>query len=324
MENLAASIQGQMVSLLSYPFDPSRRIYLAYLLGSLVMALIWIAIAIARKDSLRAKQLWHRMTSPAIWWHRSARLDYQLLIVNPIVRVALMAFVGVSLVPIALATESLLEDYIGDVSLPWSSIQITAAYTILLFIADDFTRFLLHWLMHKVPWLWSIHRLHHSAEVMTPFTVYRIHPFESLLYSLRMIATQGVILGLFFFGFGMQLSVWEIAGANLFTYLFNLAGANLRHSHVWISWGPWLERIFISPAQHQIHHSNDPLHFDRNLGAFLAIWDGLFGTLLVARGQVVKEFGLQRGTPSPHRNLLQAYLEPCLHPLRALKQFSSK
>ena len=320
MENLFISVQGYLVSLLSYPLDPSRRIYFGYLIGSLVFALIWMGLACLRKDSQQARLLWRNMTHPDIWWHRSARLDYQLLFINPLIRLWLLALLGISLTPIAFATDSLLQDLLGSISLNWSAVQVTAAYTLVLFIADDFTRFLLHYLMHKLPWLWSIHRLHHSAEVMTPFTVYRIHPLESLLYSLRMIITQGLVLGLFFFGFGMNLSVWEIAGANLFTYLFNLAGANLRHSHLWISWGPWLERVFISPAQHQIHHSTDPRHFDKNMGAFLAIWDGLFRTLLLARGQSVTEFGLQRNQPSPHKSLLQAYIEPCTHAIKILKK----
>lgn len=315
VEALINSLQGHLLSLLGYGMDPSKRVYLVYLLGSLALVLLWMAVAAARNQRAQAMDLWRRLASPRIWWHRSARLDYQLLAINPLIRGLLMGALGISLVPIALATSGGLDAVIGSASLSWSGVQITAAYTLALFLADDFTRFLLHYLMHRVPWLWSIHRLHHSAEVMTPFTVYRIHPLESLLYSLRMIATQGVVLGVFFYGFGMNLTVWEIAGANLFTYLFNLAGANLRHSHVWISWGPWLERVFISPAQHQIHHSHDPVHFDRNMGAFLAIWDGLFGTLTTARGQTVSGFGLTRGQASPHTSLLRAYWEPCRHGL---------
>lgn len=110
----------------------------------------------------------------------------------------------------------------------------------------------------------------------------------------------------------MNLTVWEIAGANL------------RHSHVWISWGPWLEHVFISPAQHQIHHSNDPVHFDRNMGAFLAIWDRLFGTLQTARGQTVSGSGLTRGKPSPHTSLLRAYWEPCRHGLGIIWRMRKK
>jgi sterol desaturase/sphingolipid hydroxylase (fatty acid hydroxylase superfamily) len=188
---------------------------------------------------------------------------------------------------------------------------VTALFTIALFVADDFTRFLLHWMMHKVPALWALHRVHHSAEVLTPITIYRVHPLESFFYSLRLILAQGIVLGIFFYGFGMRLSAWEVAGANAITYCLNLAGANLRHSHVWLSFGPWLEYLFISPAQHQIHHSEQPEHFDRNFGAFLAIWDLLFRSLYRAAGQRRPSgFGLGRGQGNPHTRLHLAYLEP--------------
>jgi sterol desaturase/sphingolipid hydroxylase (fatty acid hydroxylase superfamily) len=307
------ALQEQLSSLLGYPLDSGKRIYLVYLAGSVALVLLAIVAKSLGNDRNGARDLWRSFINPRIWLHASARLDYQLLVINPMARALLLGLVGLSLVPVALGTSQVLDQWVGPISLGWSSLTVTAVYTLALFVADDFTRFLLHYLMHKVPWLWSLHRLHHSAEVLTPLTVYRIHPLESLLYSLRMVITQGVVLGIFFFAFGMNLTVWEIAGANLFTYLFNLVGANLRHSHVWISWGPWLERVFISPAQHQIHHSSDPAHFDRNMGAFLALWDALFGTLLPAKGQTVGGFGLTRDRASPHTGIVSAYTEPCVH-----------
>jgi len=60
-------------------------------------------------------------------------------------------------------------------------------------------------------------------------------------------------------------------------FLFNALGANLRHSHIWLSFGS-LERWFISPAQHQIHHSSAEADRDINFGTCLAIWDRLFGS----------------------------------------------
>ena len=56
-------------------------------------------------------------------------------------------------------------------------------------------------------------------------------------------------------------------------------GSNLRHSHVGIQYWKWVEYIFISPAQHQLHHSIAKEHHDKNFGAALAIWDWLFGSL---------------------------------------------
>ena len=294
----------------NFPFDSAKRVYGVYLMGTLAILVLLSGWYRLQRRSDSARGVWSAFFSPRIWLHRSARLDYKMLMLNPLLQSLFAGLGGLSLVPVAIWISDGLSDFVGSISLDWPSAWVTAAFTIALFLADDFSRFVLHWLMHKVPWLWSIHRLHHSAEVLTPLTVYRIHPIESFLYSLRMVLAQGAVLGLFFYGFGMRLSAWEIAGANLFTYVFNFAGSNLRHSHVWLSFGPWLERVLISPAQHQIHHSNDQRHFDRNMGSFLAVWDGLFGTLTLARGEKVTGFGLRRGEASPHQGVLSAYLEP--------------
>ncbi|MEZ4574494.1 MAG: sterol desaturase family protein [Vampirovibrionales bacterium] len=79
---------------------------------------------------------------------------------------------------------------------------------------------------------------------------------------------------------------------NLFFILFYLLGYNLRHSHIWISYGPRLEQLFISPAQHQIHHSAEERHWDKNMGLILAIWDKAFGTLYVPKGKESFRLGI--------------------------------
>ena len=320
MDGLTPYIEA-LQSFLSYPSDPSKRVYGVYILGTLGILLLMALWQRLRPSGPGERNALQVFFNPRVWTHPSARLDYQLVVINPLIQTFFAGLASLSLVPVALQVSDSLSVLLGSVSLEWPRARVTLAFTLALFVADDFSRFLLHYLMHKVPWLWSIHRLHHSAEVLTPLTVYRIHPIESLLYSLRMVLAQGLVLGLFFFAFGMRLSAWEIAGANLFTYAFNFAGSNLRHSHVWLSFGPWLERIFISPAQHQIHHSNAPRHFDRNMGSFLSVWDGLFGTLTPARGETVTGFGLRQNQPSPHTHLLNAYGEPVLDLGRQMVRF---
>jgi sterol desaturase/sphingolipid hydroxylase (fatty acid hydroxylase superfamily) len=75
----------------------------------------------------------------------------------------------------------------------------------------------------------------------------------------------------------------------MFGVLFNFAAANLRHSHIWISFGR-LEKIFISPAQHQIHHSVG--NSNANLGSIFSIWDGILGTRMYSGEKRKLEFGL--------------------------------
>lgn len=306
---LAGRATTEMARLVQSPLDSDQRMYWAYLLAALVIAL---AVLIVRRwrqaGGLQPLAALRELFSPRIWWHPSARLDYLLFALNPLLRSVLLVG-GLSMVPIALVVSDLMQDGWGAAALSLPDWQVAALFTAALFVADDFTRYWLHRALHRLRALWALHRLHHSAEVLTPITVYRMHPLESGLYSLRMVATQGIVVGVFFYLFGMRLSAWEVAGANLFTYAFNMAGSNLRHSHVWLSFGPWIERIIISPAQHQIHHSDRREHYDRNFGSFLAIWDWLFGTLVIARGQVVTGFGLGH-RENPFTGLLQAWWLP--------------
>jgi hypothetical protein len=86
-------------------------------------------------------------------------------------------------------------------------------------------------------------------------------------------------------------------------------------------WG----RLFLSPAHHQIHHSDNPAHFDRNLGSSLAVWDWLFGTLYVPQRQPEKvSFGVEPSHRDVH-TLPYSLFEPVRRAgarLRAVPQWS--
>jgi sterol desaturase/sphingolipid hydroxylase (fatty acid hydroxylase superfamily) len=57
----------------------------------------------------------------------------------------------------------------------------------------------------------------------------------------------------------------------------------------------------MSPAHHQIHHSRNPAHFNKNLGSCLAVWDWLFGTLYVPAAEPEKlAFGVEPDRPDAH------------------------
>ena len=72
-----------------------------------------------------------------------------------------------------------------------------------------------------------------------------------------------------------------------------LTWGHLRHSHIWIPFQGLAGKLFQSPAHHQVHHSTDPRHFDKNLGFALAVWDWAFGTLHIpAREREVSEYGV--------------------------------
>jgi sterol desaturase/sphingolipid hydroxylase (fatty acid hydroxylase superfamily) len=87
----------------------------------------------------------------------------------------------------------------------------------------------------------------------------------------------------------------------VFVVIFHSLGSNLRHSHVNLSYWSWLEKILVSPAQHQLHHSINPKHYDCNFGAVLAIWDNIGGSCIVSEKNQDIKFGLKDQSDNAHK-----------------------
>ena len=198
-------------------------------------------------------------------------------------------FIGLKL---AFNTNDFLLAQFGYASFSLSTTETLVLYTISLSILNDFMTYIVHWLYHKVPLLWEFHKIHHSATTMNPFTQYRLHPIELLINNMKGILVFGITTGVFDYLSEHQISKWTYLGVNVFSFIFYSWGANLRHSHVKLKYFNFLEYIFISPVQHQVHHSDNPEHYDKNLGSRLAIWDWLFGTLVRSRQVENVTFGL--------------------------------
>ncbi len=316
---------------LLFLLNPEKRIFGGFLLSSLALS-AWVYFretspnsGSSKSDEIgenRSPRNFFKFIFPKqLYTHESSRLDYKLIFLNSLLGGLLIIPIKLLIAAPALApslvvtaaVSTLLHAAFGEAHVePWSKLQIATAYSLLAFTLDDFTRFWLHRAMHRLPRLWELHKVHHSAQVLTPFTLYRIHPLESLLYSLRRALTWGGVAGVFFYFFRGNLSGYDVLGINALGFLFNFAGANLRHSHVWLSFGK-LEHIFISPAQHQIHHSNAPAHHDKNFGSCFALWDKLYGSLYITRNREPVEFGL----PERERNHGAGGWSTIVGPLRA-------
>ena len=100
-----------------------------------------------------------------------------------------------------------------------------------------------------------------------------------------------------------------ILGVNVFVILFHGLGSNLRHSHISIQYPRAIERIFMSPAQHHLHHSSDIQHFDKNFGVALSVWDRMAGSFLHST-QTPFTFGIGPETKHYTRTLGHMYLLP--------------
>jgi sterol desaturase/sphingolipid hydroxylase (fatty acid hydroxylase superfamily) len=134
--------------------------------------------------------------------------------------------------------------------------------------------------------------------------------------NLTTAALTGLFQGGFIFLFYGTPDYTILLGINSIYAAYNFFGSNLRHSHVWLSWGKPLSYLFISPAMHQIHH--DPKRMDRNYGEIFAIWDWLFGTLYIPIRR--EQFAIGLGAEgNPHDTLAKAYYVPVLESLRQIR-----
>ncbi len=252
-----------------YFFDANRRIFWLYIISSLVMAIVWLMFNPKRKKILFSK---------ALWFNKSAKIDYIYFILSFYIKTFLIVPFIVGAKTIAYKVMFFLVwlfGYQGAMMLDYD--WILFLYTISIFVVSDFSRYWLHRFLHTIPFLWKVHKIHHSAKVLTPFTFYRIHPIENFLFGLRYSLAIGSVTGVFIYLFGAKIGYIEIIGVNIFTFIFSLLGSNLRHSHINFSYPKWLESIFISPKQHQMHHS---IKFTfSNFGGTLAVWDKIFGTI---------------------------------------------
>lgn len=272
--------------------QPQERLYwnyllMAYLIGAVVL---WVR----RRQSQSLGATLAALFPKSIWWQRSVLHDlgfsYLMLILQFSCMSFIAALIGNQMAQLFAETE---HRFLGGIfAVSQHSGLVTLATTLILTLAGDFSLYLAHWLLHRMPCLWPFHAMHHSAETMTPFTGYRQHPVDTLINTAVSGVVVGLVMGLLRLLFGPETHFLGVGGQTILLLLFYLFGYHLRHTHIWLDYGPSISRIFISPAQHQIHHSLNPRHHGKNLGYMLAIWDGFFGTLYVPQKQEDLTFGL--------------------------------
>lgn len=180
---------------------------------------------------------------------------------------------------------------------PWVTRSVV---TVMLFLAYELGYWFNHWLSHKVPLLWEFHKVHHNAEVLTPLTNFRVHPVYAWIFANILAFSVAVANGLGNYMFGETAYQYALSDTNIILVLFIHTYVHLQHSHMWISFRGLLGRIFVSPAHHQVHHSDNPKHFNKNFGSCLALWDWMFGTLYVPeKTREPLRFGFS-GDPDAH------------------------
>ncbi|MGM0945427.1 MAG: sterol desaturase family protein [Bacteroidota bacterium] len=140
---------------------------------------------------------------------------------------------------------------------------------LLMFILADFIQWNVHRMLHRVPWLWEFHKVHHSVEQMGFAAHLRYHWMETIVYK----SVQYLPLAMI--GFGLD--------DFFILHIFTIAIGHLNHANLKITYGP-LKYILNNPIMHTWHHVKN-LPSDKrhgvNYGITLSLWDYLFGTAYI-------------------------------------------
>jgi sterol desaturase/sphingolipid hydroxylase (fatty acid hydroxylase superfamily) len=175
---------------------------------------------------------------------------------------------------------------------------------VLAVVALDAVLYLQHYLSHRVPLLWRLHRTHHTDRDFDLTTNIRTHPFEAILNS-------GVLMG------AIAVLGAPPVGVLLFQ-VFTIAMAWVDHANLSVpsALDRALRWIVVTPDMHRVHHSEDPREGNANLANLFSWWDRIFGTYVdqPAAGHEGMTFGVAGFSARKHQTLPWMLLQPFLGP----------
>lgn len=251
------------------------QIRLTAFIGILLLLMLWESLA--RRRTLAGSR-------PFRWaW------NFLLVIVDALCirAVAAIGVAGVAVGAAHWASENQIGLFNWTSLPPWLSVPIS-------FVLLDFVIYLQHVLVHRIPVLWRVHKVHHSDVAIDVSTALRFHPIEIVLSMLLKVVIV-IVFGI------------SVAGVLVFEVVLN-GMAMFNHANIklpiWVD--RWLRRVVVTPDMHRVHHSVHPDETDRNYGFCLSIWDLLCGTYRAQPrdGHEHMRIGLAEYQDPPRQNFL--------------------
>jgi sterol desaturase/sphingolipid hydroxylase (fatty acid hydroxylase superfamily) len=294
--------------------EPEGNLFWLYLVSSLIIAFVVYATQYAKADGFSITNFAKFCLPKRIYAHKSAIVDYKYYFVNALVyKVVYGSTILGALGSAALLSgpvTTFLGSVLGGPGPQWTpTVTSRLIFSVLALCTYDLGVFLGHFLAHKIPFLWEFHKVHHSAHVLTPLTNYRTHPVDKLIEMALITVFSGLLFGVYgyLYSGGMHEYIFLNLSALYFAYLLV---SNLRHSHIWISYGWKLSHILSSPAMHQIHHSAAEKHFDKNYALVFSFWDYFIGSLYVPKEKEEISWGLPSEEHQNYDSVWKLYVLP--------------
>lgn len=171
-------------------------------------------------------------------------------------------------------------DYLNQVLnkiLPYSFIN-NNLFLIFIFsiLLGDCVSYFSHRLSHK--FFWELHEFHHSATEMTMFSFYRNGLLETFTVEAPILPFR--VLSIILVTKSLSQGNWSIYTFYIIYNVILQMFIHLGHGSTRIIFPKPISYVFLSPALHWLHHSNNPDHFESNFGTIFSFWDRIFGTYL--------------------------------------------
>ena len=209
------------------PFISSSEIHWLYILSALLLALIIYKLGLSQQDE--QINLSQYLFPKEVYLHPSAIAEYKYYFLSSLLEISVILPIILSLPNLA----NIICDYLTEITHLTTPFLIThpqwyhyVALSIVVALVGDFAYYCYHYLAHRNSFFWEFHKVHHSADVLTPMTVYRSHPFDLLLSMSIGTVMLGFATGMWVYLFGNQVSPLSIYGVDWQIFLFYLTGAN--------------------------------------------------------------------------------------------------
>ena len=166
-------------------------------------------------------------------------------------------------------------------------------------LLDFIGAWFIHWLEHRVKWMWKFHIIHHTDTYIDVTTGLRHHPGESifrLFFTILAVGMTGASMGI--------VMLYQTISA----FFAQLTHANIKMP---IQLDKLLSWVFVTPHFHKIHHHYVLPHTDSNYGNIFSIWDHLFGTTIQIEKMDDLTYGLDTHMqPEEHSNMKNLLMIP--------------